>query len=100
MLDLESLSRLSSNNLLDALMKNKADRDNFYSNPINKIGSMFVVAEPPKVLTANDLFGGPATKEQENQVMLYNSLIGNKKRSKSPIATAVSFVTKILGFGA
>lgn len=68
--------------LLNALEKKKKEKQNFMANPLARLGATFGLVDGPAPLTADDTgIMGPLSEEQQNNLTLANTLLGNQSGS-------------------
>ena len=63
----------------DIIKRKKKEIADNNANPISRLGATFGLVDGVSPLSASDIYGGPATAEQENNIELVNQLLGDTK---------------------
>jgi hypothetical protein len=98
-MDFGGLDTLSSSSLFQAVKKRKEEQDNFMSNPLNRLSSTFGFSQMPGVISADEIFGGPATQQQTLQIDMINDLLGVKKKDNGLVGGLLGKVLQQVGPG-
>lgn len=62
--------------------KKKKEKQDFMSNPLNRLGATFGLVDGPKPLTGDDLgILGPLTADQQSNLDIANYLVGSNNAS-------------------